>query len=176
MPWTQHKRRRYIDYIRQTIGDPDKLLFTDDELKSHIEKWTRTDLTTSTPTASNERYRIRGCSCGDPIYELNVSTGVDDAVYVLDEYAGLVFFDAVDPDNAAASPVDGSQITVQFYTVNSKQLFSELFMVLSSNHAKLKLAHNIMGVQMDLKELSTSFYDQAVRWVAEGCHSGGGCC
>lgn len=176
MTFKQHYRRKYIDYIRQTIGDADELLFTEDELKSHIEKWTGTNITTMSPTASNSRYRVQGCTCGAPMYMLIVTTGVDDAVYIIDEYAGLIFYDPKDPDNSAAVPADGSQITVQFYAVNTNQLISELFFILSSNHTKLVISHNIMGVQMDLKALADAFYDQSVRWAAEGSDSSGACC
>ena len=30
----QHFRQRFMDYARMTIGDTDKVLFTDDEMKS----------------------------------------------------------------------------------------------------------------------------------------------
>ena len=170
----QHKRNRYIDYVRQVVGDTDGLLFSDDEMKSYIEKWTSTDLSTATPTASNSRYRVCGCASASPLYELTVTSGDDGAVYVIDEYAALVYFDPDDASNTAVAPVDGTNITVTYYDVNTNQLFVELFMVLSSNHAKLVMAQNIMGVEQDLRKLSDSFYKQAVRWAAEpGC---GGCC
>jgi hypothetical protein len=96
-----------------------------------------------------------------------VTTGEDGAVYVLDEQGGWVIFDPDAAENTAVAPTDGDTITVQYYSVNVPALFSAIFFTLSSNHAKLKLAHNIMGVQMDLKELSQSFYDAAVRWEVE---------
>ena len=77
----------------------------------------------------------------------------------------VVIFDDDDPDNDAAPPDDGDTIEVTYYSVNTNQLMVELFMVLSSNHAKLVAAQNIMGVQMDLKSLSDAFYDQSVRWA-----------
>lgn len=171
----QHFRVKFIDYVRMTIGDSDKVIFTDDELKSLIEKHMCTQLTTHTVTAYNSRYRVSpccaiypGCCCGVGIYLLEVTVGVDDAVYVLDEAAGWIIFDPLDPENTAVAPVDGTTISVQYYGVSPCALFIDIFFTLSSNHAKLKLAHNIMGVQMDLKELSKSFYDTAVRWAAKG--------
>lgn len=169
MPIEQHYRVRFIDYVRKIIGDPDGLLFTEDEIKSAADKWTETNTTTHTVTAYNSRYRLNACATGTPVYELTVSTGVDGAVYILDEAAGVIHFDPADPDNTAVAPVDGSTIGVTFYRINTPKLISELFMILSSNHAKLRLYHDIMGVKMDLKQLSDSFYDQAVRWEIEVC-------
>lgn len=170
MAWLQHHRVRYIDHVRNIIGDKDSLLFTDDELKSYIEKWMTTDIRTATVTAYNSRYRVAcGCFCsyGQGIYLLNITTGVEDAVYILDEGSNWIIFDPDDPANLAVEPTDGDQIDIEYYSVTTHKLISELFFVLSSNHAKLNLAHNIMGVNMDMRALSDSFYDQSVRWEIE---------
>ncbi len=170
MAWDTHFRKRYDEYIREVVGDKDAILFDADELLAYVETHIATQLTSHVVPAYNNRYNIRGCGCSKlrGIYMLAVTGGVDGAVYILDEQTGLVIFDPNDPLNTAVAPVDTSTITVQYYMVNTAGLLKELFVVLSSNHAKLVLAHNIMGVSMDLKELSDSFYAQAVRWAYEG--------
>lgn len=174
MAWEQHFRRKFIEFVRMTIGDPDGVIFTDDELKPFIETYITTALRDATLIANDSRYRIApcctyfpGCACGRGIYLLNVTTGVDGAVYILDEQAGWVIFDPADPENTAVAPVDGSTIEVQFYPVDVPSLFSEIFFTLSSSHAKLKLAFNIMGTSQNLTQLADSFYRQAVRWETE---------
>ena len=170
MPWSQHYRHTFINHVRSLIGDnlEDKLLFSEDELKSYIDKWMSTDITTAYPQAFNERYRIHNCcNPGQSVYQLEVTVGVDDAVYILDEFSASILYAADDPANLAASPVDGSSITVTYYCVNKPELLSELFMELSSNHAKLSVYYNMTGMAMSLTKLSDAFYAQAVRWKAE---------
>lgn len=167
----QRYRVRYIEYIRKIIGDEDQLLFSDDELKSSFDKWSCQTLTTTTARADNNRYKSCGCcGTGTPLWELAVSSGTDGAVYIIDEASATIWFDPDDPLNTAVAPVDGTTIEVTFYTINTPKLISELYLILSSNHAKLKLAHSILGVQMDLTKLSDSFYNQSIRWELEGCN------
>jgi len=164
MAWEQHYRIRYEDHVRNIIGDCDKLLFDDDELRSYIEKHISCDYYETSVYARNSRYRIY---CHSPVYQLNVSTGVDGAVYILDEHSGWIIFDPEDPDNTAVAPVDGTSIRVEFYRIKHEMILSELFMELSSNHAKLVAKQKIMGSEFDLQELSDAFYAQAVRWESE---------
>lgn len=170
MGWGQHYRITYNDYIRKIVGDPDGVLFTDDELLSSFHKWSSTDVCVTNITWFHNRARISACGCSSPpVAGLFVSTGVDGAVYILDEPAGTVHFSQDDVGCVAAAPADGTTVGVTYYTVNTSSLVSELFFILSSNHAKLKLAHNIMGVGMDLKALADSFYQQACKWKCEEC-------
>jgi len=163
----QHHRHRFIDWVRENLGDTDKLLFTEDQLKSYINKWTLTCITTTTPTACSNRFRICGCcTAGESIYNLTVTSGVAGATYILDEYAAEVWFDEY-ADGAPADPADGDTITVTFFRVNRCALMSELFLELSSNHAKLTIYYNMTGMAMSLKDLSDAFYKQSVRWAAE---------
>ncbi len=167
MAWDSHYRHTFIDHIRSVLGDDDGLLFKDDELKSYIDKWMSTDIATAYPLAYNNRYRI--CSCcapGQSVYQLIVTVGVDDASYILDEFSASVLFDP-SADGAPAAPADGHSITVTYYCVNKPELMSELFMELSSNHAKLTVYYNMTGMAMSLTKISDAFYTQAVRWKAE---------
>ena len=168
MAYEQHYRKRYIEYIREVIGDTDELLFNADELLSYIEKHIATQLTTINVTAYNSRYRINtGCYCGGPVYLLDITGGIADAVYILDEADGWIIFDSLDPENLAAAPTDGDTIEVAFYTINTSSLLSEIFFVLSSNHTKLVSAQNIAGMSMNLTQLADAFYAQSVRWAIE---------
>jgi len=174
----QRYRRKFIEYIRQTIGDPDGIIFTDDEMKSFIETFMYTSISSHTASANNSRYRITpccisypDCGCAIGIYLLEVTSGVDESVYILDEQAGWVIFDPDDPANTAVAPVDGTTIIVQYYTVNVCFLLSALFKTMSSNHTKLTLAFSIMGTNQDLKELSDAFWKQSLRYAAEGSTS-----
>ena len=167
MAWTQHYRHRFIDHIREQIGDRDGLLFTEDQLKSYIDKWMCTQLTTATPNTFNNRYRICGCCApGREIYQLEVTVGLDDATYILDEMSATVLFDP-DADSAPAAPADNTNITVTFYQVDKAALLSELFLELSSSHAKLQIIYDMSEMKMDLKALRKGFYDQSVIWAAE---------
>ena len=167
MAWDSHYRHTFIDHVRSLLGDDDGLLFKEDELKSYIDKWMSTDITTATPLAYNSRYRIHNCcNPGESVYQLKVTVGVDDATYILDEFSASVLFDST-ADGAPAAPVDGSSITVTYYCVNKPELMSELFFELSSNHAKLSVYYNMTGMAMSLTKLSDAFYAQAVRWKAE---------
>lgn len=159
-----------IDHIRSQLGDKDGLLFNEDQLKSYISKWTCTCITTATPVACSNRFRICGCCApGREIYQLTVTSGEDGATYILDEFAAEVWFDT-SADGAPAAPADGDSITVTFYQVNKAALLSELFLELSSNNAKLTIYYNMTGMAMSLTKLSKAFYDQSVIWAAEdGC-------
>lgn len=167
MAFEQHHRHRFIDWVRENLGDTDKLLFSEDQLKSYISKWTCTCITTATPVACSNRFRICGCfSAGEAVYLLEVTSGEDGATYIVDEYAAEVWFDPT-ADGAPAAPTDGDTITVTFYRVNRAEVMSELFFELSSNHAKLKIMYDMSEMKMDLRQLTDSFYAQAVRWKAE---------
>ena len=163
----QHKRKTYTEYIREVIGDKDSILFTTDELLSYLDKWSDRQLTTTDIRAENNKYYLSCCKRSNGVRDLQVTSGVDTAVYVIDEPASLVLFDANDPDNLAVAPTDGDTIEVSYYCVCTAKLISDLFMTLSSNHTKLVASQSIVGVQMDLKELSDAFYASAVRWEIE---------
>ena len=167
MAWDTHYRYTFINWVRDDLGDCGKLLFTEDQLKSYIDRWMCNQLTTATAIAFNERYRVCGCGTHEMIHDLNVTVGVDDAVYILDEVSASVLYAADDPGNLAASPVDGSSITVTFYRVDVPNLMSELFFKMSSSHAKLAIMYDMSEMRMDLKKLTDAFYAQAVRWKAE---------
>ena len=164
MAYKTHKRKTYEEYIREVIGDKDDVLFTTDELLSYIDKWSDRYLTTTTIRAENSKYYLNCCRAGKGVRDLVVSTGVDGAVYVIDEPASVVLFDDDDPSNTATAPTDGDTIKVSYYCVCTAELISELFFVLSSNHTKLTSYQSIMGVKMDLKELADAFYNQSIRW------------
>lgn len=171
MAITEHIRVRYIDHIRTIIGDTDKVLFTDDELKSYFDKHSSSSKYDATVTAYDNRYRLSGCGCcGGPVWLLRIddTSAPDGAVYIIDEAAGTIWFDEDDPDNTATAPTDGDTLDVTYWQMNTKDLVVELFFILSSNHAKLVSAQNIAGIDMDLTQLSNSFYNQAVRWAAQG--------
>jgi hypothetical protein len=163
----QRYRTTFEDYIRQIIGDKDGCLFDSDELASYVDRWSDRYLTTTTIRAENSKYYLNCCGRGKAVRELQVTSGVDATAYIIDEQAGVVIYDPDDPETTSPAPSDGDTIEVSYYCVCTNHLLSELFMTLGSNHAKLVAAQNIMGVQMDLKDLSDAFYAQAVRWSAE---------
>ena len=167
---TRHKSL-FRDYIRQLLGDQDKLLFLDDELDGYIERYTDAQPTTQTITCYSLKYKVNaGCHLDYPVRAISLISGYDaNGVYVIDEVGGVILFDDADPLNTAVDPVDGTQITIKYWSVCVPELMSELFMVLSSNHAKLTASQSIAGASMDLTQLSKAFYDSAVRWKAECC-------
>lgn len=167
----QHYRKKYIEYIREVVGDKDEVLFTTDELLSYVDKWSDRRLTTSTIAGYNNKFYITCCDANYGVRDLTVTASFsdDDTVYVIDEPAALVMFDPDDPENLTDAYADGITIGVSYYCVCTAKLLSDLFMTLSSNHAKLVAAQNIVGVSMDLKMLSDSFYAQSVRWECEVC-------
>lgn len=163
----QRYRQTFIDWVREDIGDAGKLLFTEDQLKSYISKWTCTCITTATPVACSNRFRICGCCApGEAIYNLTVTSGDDGATYILDEFAAEVWFDT-SADGAPAEPTDGDTITVTFYRVNVPKLMSELFFKMANSHAKLAILYDMSEMKMDLRKLTDAFYATAVRWAAE---------
>ena len=163
----QHYRTTYVDYIRSIIGDPDGLLFSTDELISYLDRWSSRTLSGATIRAENNKYYLNSCSSGMGVRDLEVTTGVDLAVYVIDEQAEVVLFDPDDPENTAVAPNDGDTIDVSYYEICTAKLVSDLFMTLSSNHTKLVAAQSIVGVSIDLTKLADAFYQQAVRWEVE---------
>ena len=167
MAWKSHYRKRYTEYIREVLGDKERDAFDTDEMLSYVEGWIANTLTTTNIQAYNSRYHISQCGRGKGVYLLQITVGIDDAVYIIDEQTGLIIFDPDDPLNTAIAPVDGSSITVSYYETDTPELLSELFMVWSSNHVKLRSYQSIMGVKMDLKELSDGFYNQSIRWSNE---------
>lgn len=161
------RKSTFVDHIRRVIGDTDKILFTDDELDCYIEAECDQDLTEVSISCNNAKWRVCGCSSG-PVKDLNLVSGYHaNGVYAIDEISGTVVFDATDPLNLAPAPADGDQIVFSYYRVCVNELLSELFMILSSNHAKLKSAQSIMGVSMNLTELADSFWTQSCRFKAQ---------
>jgi hypothetical protein len=167
----QSHKSLFRNYIRQLLGDPDKLLFTDDELDGYIERYTDTMPATTTVTCYSLKYKLNvSCGSGYPVSGITLVSGYDAlGAYLIDEIGGAIYFDKANPLNTAADPADGSQITISYWLVQVPPLMSELFMILSSNHTKLTASQSVMGSSMDLTQLAKSFYNTAVRWRCEGC-------
>lgn len=161
----------FRDYIRQLLGDADKLLFLDDELDGYIERYTAAQPSGGTVNAYSNKYKVNaGCGREYPVKDITLVSGYDPGgVYVIDEVGGAIYFDAADPLNTGTAPADGSQMVIRYWDVQVPPLTSELFMVLSSNHTKLAASQSIAGTSIDTTQLAKQFYNTAVRWRCEGC-------
>jgi hypothetical protein len=156
-------KTEFKDRVRLTIGDKEKLLFDDDELDSFVEQYSAPFRTEADIQAYDSKYKL---NMDRPVYELRLEKGFDpDGVYLLDEGSVTIKFDVNDPANSGTPPVDGDVLEVSYYEVDFANLISELFFILSSNHAKLVIAQSIMGISMNLTQLSDSFFKKSTQWA-----------
>jgi hypothetical protein len=161
----------FRNYIRQLLGDPDKLLFNDDELDGYIERYTDSTPVNTSVTCYSLKWKLNiACGGAYPVSHISLVSGYHaNGAYLIDELGGAIYFDKANPLNTAPDPADGSQINVSYWLVQVPPLMSELFMVLSSNHTKLAASQSIAGTSIDTTQLAKQFYNTAVRWRCEGC-------
>ena len=159
-------KNRLIDHIRLTINDKDGLIFNDDELDSLIERFTDQVRSGSTTSFFSNKSKIGGCCCG-PYKDITITSGDDEASYLIDEVSGTVWFDADDPDNLATAPADGSSISVTYWGIKFNEMMSEICFIISNSMTKLAVAQSISGFSIDSTQLSRQYWDMACRWASE---------
>jgi len=160
----------FRDYIRLQIGDKAKKLFGDDELDGFIERFCSHGKTERTVRAHDGKYKIfDDCSCiSYPVKDIELISGYDDnGVYIIDEHAAVIYFDEDDPENTGTAPDDGDTMVVAYDEVNVPLILSEIFLTLSSNHAKLTSLVSTAGGSFDMKQLSEMFFKTSLRWAYE---------
>lgn len=164
-------RTLFIDYVRLLLEDQDKKIFSDDELKSLIDKHTDSQQTVTNVTAYSNKYHLNCCCSSEDsegITGLTLESGYDDnGAYLLDEWAGIIIFDVADPDNTGTPPVDGSSITVSYFEVNLAELMAELCFILSHSTLKLVTVQSISGLSIDTSQLSKTYHEQYLRWKVQ---------
>lgn len=159
----------FSDHIRTIIGDREKLIFTEDELEGIIEKHTGNVLINATISAYNSKYKL----CCMDVKDISLVSGYDaNGVYLIDEVAGTILFDASDPLNTGTAPADGDTMIISYYDVDRCNLVSELFQIMSSNAAKLSVAQSCGGLSMSLQQLSDNFWKESCKWACEGSNCG----
>lgn len=154
-------KNRFRDYIKSLIDDDANLILKDDEIDAFIEKFANQIPTTANLTAYSNKFKQ---CCPEPVLDLSVVTGDDDAVYVLDEWSGMVYFDPDDVENTAVAPADGDTIAVKYTEVCLPELMRDLFNFLASKTAKLTISQSISGLSLNTMALSDAYYKQACIW------------
>jgi len=163
MAYIQKYRNRFKSYVRSLIDDTANFLFNEDELDAIIERFTDRIPITTLVYSYNNKFKIN-CCCNDFIIDITVTDGEDNAVYLIDEWSSVIYFDANDPLNTAIAPTDGDSIEIKYWDVWFPQLMRELFNILSDKTSKLATSQSIGGTQLDTSKLSQTYYESACRW------------
>lgn len=149
---------RLVDHVRMLLGDRAKDFFTEEQLKSFIEKHTWVgEKSDETLRCHSKHFRS---SYPGPVNGLVIESGADPtATYRIDESIKHIEWISGDTE-----PEEDDELHIEYWTVEFNELMVELFSALATMHRKLAMTQSVGGLSVDTSNLAKEFYEEAVRW------------
>lgn len=152
MAFDQTFRKHTVDFLREYIGDDDKIMYSDAQLDSFL----RSRVFPAVMTEQLRCYKWHYYSLNPgPVLDLDITAGTDGAHYLIDENSKHIEW-----TSGSAEPADNDSIEISYVDLNFFGTVRDVLLQIATDRAKLAVRARAEGIENDLTGLRAELMRQ----------------